>query len=432
MRPEAELDIECFHNWFLVGITDSTSGTRWDYQMVPGTKLDVPAITVLLQHFTIVTFNGQGYDVPMLCYALNGATCAELKAANDDIICNGVRQWQFYKKYNAYPPQWLDHIDVSEPTPGVRVSLKQYACRMSSRLVQDSPVDFSLPLPLEHAPEEIEYCRNDRSITRELRDTISARIDVRVRMSDRYGVDLRSKSDAQMAEAMVKAEWSRRMRDSVELQSAVAAEGAIRHTCARDFPHLSVPNYDVDYYGNPRPIVPHYNHGHTFKARIPEYIEFVTPYMQEFLAVVRNCDFFISDKEEAVELGYDPAGLRTGVMIPPELKGRDIVIGGSTYRVGIGGLHSQESSVAYRTIPGVQTLRTADVASYYPSLIINAGMNPAQLGPLFLEIYKQFYDDRIGAKLRMKEIASKLTELKARLKELENAQGAVSPAPRSR
>ena len=39
-----------------------------------------------------------------------------------------------------------------------------------------------------------------------------------------------------------------------------------------------------------------------------------------------------------------------------------------------------------------------------------------------------FYDDRIGAKLRMKEIAGKLTELKARLKELENAQGAVSPA----
>ena len=141
-----------------------------------------------------------------------------------------------------------------------------------------------------------------------------------------------------------------------------------------------------------------------------KYIEFVTPYMQEFLAVVRNCDFFISDKEEAVELGYDPAGLRTGVMIPLELKGRDIVIGGSTYRVGIGGLHSQESSVAHRTIPGVQQLRTADVASYYPSLIINAGMNPTQLGPLFLDIYKAAYTERLAAKRDAKKYPLGSTE----------------------
>ena len=85
-RPCAELDIECFHNWFLVGITDRATGTRWDYQMVPGMQLDLAALRVLLQHYTIVTFNGQGYDLPMVAYALTGADCAQLKAANDDII----------------------------------------------------------------------------------------------------------------------------------------------------------------------------------------------------------------------------------------------------------------------------------------------------------------------------------------------------------
>ena len=99
MRPEAELDIECFHNWFLVGITDKATGTEWDFQMVPGTQLDVASIKSLLQHFTIVTFNGQNYDVPMLCLALTGADCATLKAANDDIIRNGLKWWQFNKKY---------------------------------------------------------------------------------------------------------------------------------------------------------------------------------------------------------------------------------------------------------------------------------------------------------------------------------------------
>ena len=130
MRPEAELDIECFHNWFLVGITDSATGTEWDFQMVPGNPLDVTSIEALLRHYTIVTFNGQNYDIPMLSLALKGVDNATLKAANDDIIRNQLKWWEFGRKYGAYPPDYLDHIDVSEPTPGVRVSLKQYACRI--------------------------------------------------------------------------------------------------------------------------------------------------------------------------------------------------------------------------------------------------------------------------------------------------------------
>lgn len=414
-RPEATLDIECFHNWFLVGITDSAAGVEWDYQMTTGGQLDIASITALLQHYTIVTFNGNNYDVPMLMLALQGADCAMLKAANDDIICNGLKSWAFYKKYSCYPPDWFDHIDVSEPTPGVRVSLKQYACRMHSELVQDTPVDFNLPLPLHHAVEEILYCRNDRKVTAEIRELIDERIKVRIRMSERYGVDLRSKSDAQMAEAMVKAEWSRLMRSSAEKWSQYTSDMIQawgikpdpRQDNTGDYPHLAVPNYDVDYRGNPRPIIPHYPHGTTFKAKLPHYIEFVTPQMQQFLTTVRNCEFFISNKDEAELMGIGGENIRTGVLIPDELKGRDIKIGNSTYRVGIGGLHSQESSVTHRSVQGVQTLRTADVASYYPSMILNAGMNPPQLGPLFLSIYRSIYDDRIAGKLRMKEIKGK-------------------------
>jgi hypothetical protein len=409
-RPLATLDIECFHNWFLIGITDHATDTRWDYQLTLGGQLDIPAIQALLQHFTIITFNGVGYDVPMLCYALTGATCEQLKAANDDIIEKQLKYWAFYKKYRAFPPDYLDHIDVSEPTPGVRISLKQYACRMSSELVQDSPVDFRQPLPMEHVLDEIYYCRNDRKITWELYSAIRKRIELRERMSTRYGVDLRSKSDAQMAEAMVKAEWSRLMRDSIEryrddIEVFQRINGWELTPEPGKYPHLSVPNFEQDYYGRPRPTIPYFNHGTTFNPRIPAHVAFATPYMQEFLEVVRKCEFFISNKDEAELIGLDGKGIKTGVLIPDELKGRDIVIGDSTYRVGIGGLHSQESSVTHRSIPGVHTLRTADVASYYPSLIINAGMYPTQLGPLFLQIYKGAYDERLAAKRDVKKHA---------------------------
>ena len=406
-RPEAELDIELFSNWLLVGITDSATGYQWDYQMTADHPLDIAAIEALCRHYTLVTFNGTNYDIPILTIALAGADNHTLKMANDDIIVRQMKWWTLYKKYGVRQPEYIDHIDVSEPTPGVRVSLKQYACRLSAPLVQDSPVDFNAPFPLEHVPDEIGYCRNDRAITRLIRDAIDERIKVRMRMSERFGVDLRSKSDAQMAEAMVKAEWSRLIALSEQQfqvdSTTIDPDAFALRQVGGDYPHLGL-TFDHDWRGAPRVIVPHYPHGTTFKARVPDYIEFVTPAMQQFLATVRNCDFVISDKDEAEVLGYDAKNIRTGVLIPAELKGHDIHIGRSVYRVGIGGLHSQESSVSYRSIPGRYTLRTADVASYYPSLILNAGLVPPQLGPLFLSIYRGFYTDRLEAKRALKSL----------------------------
>jgi hypothetical protein len=407
MRPLATLDIECFHNWFLVGITDFATGIEWDFQLMDGYPLDTASIVTLLNHYTIVTFNGTGYDWPILMLALQGVDNATLKQVNDDIIVRKHKWWDVYKKYRCWPADTFDHIDVSEVAPGVKVSLKQYMCRMAYETVQDTPVDFNLPLPINHIVDEIMYCRNDRGGTKRLYEICEERIQMRARLSEKFGVDLRSKSDAQAAEAMVKAEWSRRMRESID---RMEREPPTKPFPIETFPHLQVRNYDVDYHGQPKPIVPHYPHGTTFKARIPDYIQFVTPQMQSLLQLVRDCDFVISNKDEAELMGLDGVGIRTGVLIPEQLKGLDITIGATTYRMGIGGLHSQESSASYRSIPGVQTLRTADVSSYYPSLIINAGIYPPQLGPLFLSIFETIYKDRLSAKAALKKLPKDVQE----------------------
>lgn len=385
-RPIAVLDIECFHNWFLVGITDPATGTEWDFQQIDGYPLDVVSIETLCRHYTLVTFNGQNYDIPMLAYALTGATCAQLKNANDAIIERGLKWWVFAREFNAWTPDYIDHIDVSEPTPGVRVSLKQYACRMHSEHVQDSPVDFRQPLPMEQVPHEIHYCRNDRKVTHQLMTTVKARLDLRERLSRKYDIDLRSKSDAQMAESVIKKVWTQKMLDRPELM--VQAEGA-----------------GYDKYGVPKINIPVYPHGHSFNVTIAPHIQFVTPYMQSLLEEVRRLPFVISDKEEAMALGMDGKNISTGVQLPAALKGRDILIGGNAYRMGIGGLHSQESSVAYRSTPGRYTLRTADVASYYPKMMLNSGMYPPQLGPVWREIFLGFFNDRISAKKQLKNHA---------------------------
>lgn len=390
-RLEAALDIECFHNWFLIGITDRLTCQEWDFQLFPWTKLDTASIEILLKHYTIVTFNGNAYDIPMLTFALAGMSCEELKAINDSMIVRKVKPWQLHKATGCWPPRYIDHIDVIEPTPGVRVTLKQYMCRMHSELVQDSPVDFSQPIQLAHVESEIKYCRNDRKGTLELRTAIDSRIKLRQSLGERYGVDLRSKSDAQMAESMVKVEWARRMERLI----------------MNGMP-TPVQDYESRWDGTLAPIIPHYPHGTKFKAIISPYVHFVTPYMQDVLALVTQCEFIITDKDEAAlladgseELGPDGQKLRTGVIMPKELKKLDIHLGGTVFRMGMGGLHSQEKAQVCRSLPGQGTMWAADVAAYYPQMIVNSGMNPPQLGTLFQEIYSEFKHERDHNKLKL-------------------------------
>jgi len=68
-----------------------------------------------------------------------------------------------------------------------------------------------------------------------------------------------------------------------------------------------------------------------------------------------------------------------------------------SYAMGIGGLHSTESRVAMVAGPG-RKLLSPDVVSYYPSLIIETGIFPQQIGPIFQEIYRGWYDKRLAAK----------------------------------
>lgn len=417
-RPYADLDIECFSNWFEVGITDPISGTEWDFQLLPWHPLDVQSIVTLLQHFTMRTFNGNDYDMLMLVAALSGWDNDQLKMLNDEIIMGQratpkVWPWQIRQKYRLYLPNYIDHIDIMEVIPGVKIGLKMYGCRAHAVVVQDTPVDFTVPIPLDHIPAEIGYCRNDRKLTALLADGVSERMALRRSLTDKYGVDVRSKSDAQIAEVVVKAEWQRLMKESIDLYNnggKILCEGGWEITPADPkYPHLVIP-HELDRNGVPQVIRRQVVHGHSFKYNMPDYIEFITPQMHEFKRIVEDCVFVVGDKETQWMNPFDDDDpIKSGVNMPDALLGRDIVIGNSSYRVGIGGLHSQESRVSYLS-NDTHTLRTADVKSYYPSLILNMKMNPSQLGYLFTDIFSTIYTTRLEAKAALKKLPKGMQE----------------------
>jgi len=208
------------------------------YQMFDGHPLDIQGLRRTLSRYTVITFNGINYDFPIIALALAGATNTQLKQANDAIICpaplQGAKSWEILadttvaliladaparvivahiemlrrsrapgKFKSTVTPNQFDHIDMIEVLPG-QGSLKMYMAKQHSRKLQDLPFDPDARFNWLDRAQCRWYCDNDLHGTRELYDAFQAQLNLRKDMSAEYGIDLRSKSDAQMAEAVMK------------------------------------------------------------------------------------------------------------------------------------------------------------------------------------------------------------------------------------
>lgn len=352
IKPELTCDTECYANYWLCAFEDGEF-----FEMYDGRPLDVQALSSKLRSCTVVTFNGNNYDMPLICLALQGATTYDLKQASDQIITQGLKGWQIQRTFD-----WIDHIDLFEVAPG-QGSLKAYGGKMHSRKLQDLPIAPDALISPEQRAILRAYCFNDLATTRDLRNSMQAQIALRVDMSAEYGIDLRSKSDAQIAEAAMK----------------------------------SVLGY--------KPQAPYIAPGTQFYYRPPEWLRFVNLKLLEML--------------EANPFTITQAG---GVQMTEVLANTVIRIGQSAYKMGIGGLHSMESTVCYASDAAYE-ITDHDVASYYPSLILRTGIFPQQIGPIFSEVYRGWYVERLAAKRSgQKKIAnSRKTKLNGCFGKLGNA-----------
>jgi hypothetical protein len=99
----------------------------------------------------------------------------------------------------------IDHIDLIEPQPNPFVSLKTLNGRLHGERMQDLPIDPDAVPTDEQMDILIDYCLNsDLPGTENLWNSLAEPIAMRVAIGKEYGTDFRSKSDAQMGEAMIK------------------------------------------------------------------------------------------------------------------------------------------------------------------------------------------------------------------------------------
>ena len=287
---------------------------------------------------TLVGFNSRSFDNVIVAAFCAGRSEIEIKRIADDVINNRLRYWEAMRKFDLFDVMG-DHIDLIEVAPSF-VGLKAYGARMHMPKLQDMPIAHTDMITKDQETDILEYCHNDVDTTEELLRQLENEVLLRVEMSRRYKVDVRSKSDAQMAEA------------------AYVTSMGLKYT----------------------------------KNKIPETIEYTPPSFLKF----RNFKLQqLLDRTANHVFEMNPV---TGHVRLPEFLGSEIItFGTGSYQLGVGGVHSvHDKKVCH--IAGGDYICDIDAASFYPSIILECGFVPALLGKRFVDEYCKIYEQRLEAK----------------------------------
>lgn len=295
---------------------------------------------------TFIGFNNKSFDNVIVAAFCLGRNELEIKRIADDLISNRLSSWKALKKYSLRSVI-IDDIDLIEVAPSF-VGLKAYGSRIHMEKLQDMPIAHDQNVTEEQEPEILEYCDNDVDTTEALLKKLEGEILLRVEMSRFYGVDMRSKSDSQMAE-----------------QAYITSMGLIRK-------ENEIPK--------------------TITYTPPEFIKFEDENLQGLLNRVSSHIFEMDQG--------------TGHVILPDFLREDTVkFGTGEYQLGVGGIHSvHDKTVCY--VADNDVICDIDAASFYPSIILECGFIPKSLGQKFVDEYRSIYKRRLEAK----RIGDKVTD----------------------
>lgn len=296
-------------------------------------------------------YNNLHYDNPIINYIIEYED--KLMQYNIPTICSSIfnlsktittssedniDEWKHWK-YQV----WFDTFDILTMlySNKLRVGLKEIQVTMQYPNVQEFVCDWTKPLPLEDFDSMIDYNINDIESTSELLNRCKKDVDLRIAIEDEYGVRVLSK-------------------DGVNIGMKILTQKYLEKT--------GLTWWDIKDLRSPMSVIP-------LKDVILPFIKYDSPILQRVLEDMKN------------------------QIVSPGRKGYEnkFVFNNLRYSVGVGGIHSVNSPEII--IPrDDEMLIDIDVASLYPSMLIEYEFYPKHLGKEFLEVYKQIKDERIEAK----------------------------------
>jgi hypothetical protein len=285
----------------------------------------------------------------MMSLAIRLYNNQQLKKFSDELInCENV--YDFIREHNITYPEHLDSIDLKELAP-MGTSLKILGARMGHHLLEELPYDPSTTLTSQEMEQVKAYCFNDLAITELLYRELEKRIELRYVISNKHRIDLRSKSDAQIAESIFRKAFGIN-RLTNELKPSVIY--------------------------NP-----------------PSSLSFKTQSLKKVLAERTGLVIEIDENGKL----KDKEGLTTSV-----------TFNGLKFSFGFGGLHSVNKNNMH-VGDDEYLLIDADVSSMYPSIITNLGLYPDAIGPAFVDYYRKIKDLRLELKKEGKKTESEVYKI---------------------
>lgn len=344
-------DIEVFKNVFHCTILNTETEELFKFECSERKNTISNMCNFFLsQDVYFVGYNNIHYDNPIVNYCIEffnnskysySTICksiynlSKIITSKNEIDFDRWKRWKYANNFLT-----LDLLTMLY-SKALRVSLKEMQVTMMYKNVQEFQCDWNLPLQLSEIDSMIEYNINDVMSTYELLKQCQKDIDLRIDIEDKYNIKCLSKDGVNTGMDILAKEYMLKTGISWEILKDLRSPA--------DTIELN-------------------------KIILP-FIRYDTPILQELLKEMKSLTISPGRK------GYEKKFLMDGLI----------------YSVGVGGIHSINEPEMI--IPGKdELLIDADVASLYPSMLLNFDFYPRHLGPEFKTVYAEIRERRLIAK----------------------------------
>ena len=364
-------DIEVFQNIFHCAIKDTETGKITLFE-ISNRKNQLQELVEFFKEFENVEgswnnsyttdyqfntnkifagYNNIHYDNPIINYIIDYYNvmkdktyieiCKSIFNLSKTILNSKEGEEGIWKKWKYQ--QWFESFDILTMlySTQLRVGLKEMQVTMQYPNVQEFVYDWDIPLVESKFDEMIQYNINDVESTSELLDRCKKAVELRIAIEDEYGVRVLSK-------------------DGVNIGMKIITQKYLEKT--------GQTWWDIKDLRSPMDKIP-------LKDVILPFVKYNSPILKDMLDTLKKQT--VSPGRKGYEYKFIFNNLR--------------------YTVGVGGIHSVNDPEII--IPKEdEYLIDCDVASLYPSMIIQHKFYPEHLGPEFLEVYSKIREERIEAK----------------------------------
>ena len=364
-------DIEVFQNIFHCAIKDTETGKITLFE-ISNRKNQLQELVEFFKEFENVEgswnnsyttdyqfntnkifagYNNIHYDNPIINYMIDYYNvmkdktyieiCKSIFNLSKTILNSKEGEEGIWKKWKYQ--QWFESFDLLTMlySTQLRVGLKEMQVTMQYPNVQEFVYDWDIPLVESKFDEMIQYNINDVESTSELLVRCKKDIELRIAIEDEYGVRVLSK-------------------DGVNIGMKIITQKYLEKT--------GQTWWDIKDLRSPMDKIP-------LKDVILPFVKYDSPILKDMLDTLKKQT--VSPGRKGYEYKFIFNNLR--------------------YTVGVGGIHSVNDPEII--IPKEdEYLIDCDVASLYPSMLIQHKFYPKHLGPEFLEVYSKIREERIEAK----------------------------------